>query len=213
MENFRPLFYNFLMKRFLTILFSLFIFANSSLGFGNAKKEPEPEDTVSQQAVVMYVQNDIDKAFEILNSKPEQDRSAQDWLMLGNIMQDKNKIDEAVFMYKQAINKDGKYYKAHYNLGYIYLIQEKPNLALEEFKLAVKYKPDFAYGYYNIGCAYLQLKKYPSAKYNFFKAMDLKANEPNVYYNLAFTFKKMGKEKQANTYLDIYNKMMEDHEL
>lgn len=201
------------MKRFLSVLFVLFIFTQCSYGFGISKKEPEPVDSVSEQAVIMYVQNDIDKAFEILSKKPENERSAQDWLMLGNILQDKNKIDEAVYMFKQAINKDGKYYKAHYNLGYIYLIQDKPNLALEEFKLAVKYKSDFAYGYYNIGCAYLELKKYSSAKYNFFKAMDLKANEPNIYYNLAYTFKKMGKEKQANAYLEIYNKMMEDHEL
>lgn len=86
-------------------------------------------------------------------------------------------------------------------------------MALAEFKLAVKYKPDFSYGYYNIGCAYLKLNKYSQARYNFFKAMDLRANEPNIYYNLAYIFKKQGKDKQAQTYLDLYNKMMESHEL
>ena len=27
------------------------------------------------------------------------------------------------------------------------------------------------------------------------------------YYNLAYTYKQMGKEKQAKTYLDLYNKI------
>lgn len=170
-------------------------------------------DSTSQQARVLYAQNQIDEAFSLLKSKKEEERSAEDWLMLGNILQDKEKITEAVYMFNKAINTDPKYYKAHYNLGYIYLSQDKPNMALAEFKKAVKYKPDFSYGYYNIGCAYLKLKQYGSARYNFFKAMDLKANEPNVYYNLAYTFKMQNKEKQAKTYLDMYNKMMEQHEL
>ena len=201
------------MKRFLLTILVLFGLNSCVFGFGIKKDVPIQDDTISQQAKVYYAQNQIDEALNILASKPEEDRSAQDWLLIGNIMQDKDKIDDAVYMFNQSINKDPKYYKAHYNLGYIYLIQEKPNLALSEFKQAVKYKPDFAYGYYNIGCAYLKLGKYSTAKYNFFKALDLKANEPNIYYNLAYSFKMMGKEKQAQSYLDLYNKMIEDHEL
>lgn len=82
-------------------------------------------------------------------------------------------------------------------------------MALAEFKKAVKYKDNFAYGYYNMGCAYLKLKQYGSAKYNFFRAVDLKNDEPMFYYNLAYTYKQMGKEKQAKTYLDLYNKLLE----
>jgi tetratricopeptide (TPR) repeat protein len=82
-------------------------------------------------------------------------------------------------------------------------------MALEEFKKSVKYKDNFAYGYYNMGCAYLKLKDYRNAKYNFFRAIDIKNDEPSFYYNLAYAYKKLNKEKQANTYLDIYNKMQE----
>ena len=173
MDNLNYLIYNFGMKKLLTCLLVLGIlsFGNAYGGILPSKVKEQTQnielDETSQQARVLYVQNDIDP----------------------------------------------KYYKAHYNLGYIYLIQEKPNMALSEFKLAVKYKPDFSYGYYNIGCAYLKLKKYSNARYNFFKALDLRANEPNVYYNLAYTFKMLNKEKQANSYLELYNKMMEDHEL
>ena len=195
------------MKKFLTTIFiiSLSLF---SIAFAEEKLDEEL-DSSSQQARVMYAQNEIDQALKLLLNKGEAYRTAADWLLIGNILQDKDKLDEAIYMYKQAIEKDPKYYKAHYNLGYIYLIQDKPNMALEEFKKSVKYKDDFAYGYYNIGCTYLKLRQYRNARYNFFKAMDIKGDEPMIYYNLAYTFKKLNKEKQAQSYLDIYNKLME----
>ena len=213
------LFYNLDMKRFLIILFLVMVCTSfgcaNALDFNLSKKQQAEEqiDEKSEQARVLYAQNDIDGALVILQNKKEAERSAQDWLMLGNIMQDKEKIPEAIYMFNHAINKDPKYYKAYYNLGYIYFIQDKPNMALAEFKKAVKYKPDFSYGYYNIGCAYLKLKNYRTARYNFFKAMDLRANEPNIYYNLAYCYKMLNDEKKAKTYLDLYNKMMEQHEL
>jgi tetratricopeptide (TPR) repeat protein len=200
------------MKNLILILFVLFVGVSSvSAALPWQKTEPEvvTVDEVTQQAKVLYAQNEIDDALKLLKSKPESERSAQDWLLIGNILQDKDKISEAVYMFKKSIKTDEKFYKAHYNLGYIYLVQDKPNMALEEFKKAVKYKDDFAYGYYNMGCAYLKLKQYGNAKYNFFRAVDIKNDEPMFYYNLAYTYKQMGKEKQANTYLDIYNKIQD----
>lgn len=176
------------------------------------KKEVQQEEVVdatSQQAKVLYAQNEIDEALKLLKSKGEDYRSAEDWLLIGNILQDKDRLDEAVYMFQKSLAKDPKFYKAHYNLGYIYLIQDKPNMALAEFKQAVKYKDDFAYGYYNMGCAYLKLKEYRNARYNFFRAVDAKGDEPMFYYNLAYTYKMLNKEKDAQTYLDIYNKLME----
>ena len=205
-------------KFFITLLVICGIFSNTCYGFTfnksqQSKTEQTETDQTTQQAKVLYAQNDIDGALKLLKNKSEDARSSEDWLMLGNILQDKEKIDEAIYMFKKSIEVYPKYYKAHYNLGYIYLAQDKPNMALSEFKQAVKYKPDFSYGYYNIGCTYLKLKQYGSARYNFFKALDLKANEPNVYYNIAYTYKMLNKDKQAQTYLDLYNKMMENHEL
>lgn len=205
-------------KGFLILLLiaSLILPATNCYGFSFKKEQSSQEQTQdnthSQQARVFYAQNDIDKALEMLEQIPEEQRSAEDWLLMGNIMQDKENIEQALYMFNKSAQKNPKFYKPHYNMGYIYLTKNQPNMALTEFKLAVKYKPDFSYGYYNIGCAYLQLKKYSQARYNFFRSVDLRANEPNVYYNLAYTYKMQGKEKQAQTYLDMYNKMMEEHE-
>lgn len=199
------------------IILTLMILSGAFLNIANGttlpwqKQQPEQvqADPVSEQAKVLYAQNDIDGAQKILLGKTEENRTAEDCLLLGNILQDKDKINEAIYMFNEAINKDPKYYKAHYNLGYIYFIQGKPNLALSEFKKTVKLKDDFSYGYYNMGCAYLKLKDYRNAKYNFFRALDAGNSEPSIYYNLAYSYKMLNKEKQAQTYLDLYNKIME----
>lgn len=201
------------MKRLILLLTFLVMFCSAesfaALPWQKQQEQIVEVDATSEQAKILYAQNEIDEALKLLKSKGEEYRTAEDWLIIGNILQDKDRIDEAVYMFKKSIEKDPKYYKAHYNLGYIYLIQDRPNMALAEFKKAVKYKDNFAYGYYNMGCAYLKLKQYGSAKYNFFRAVDLKNDEPMFYYNLAYTYKQMGKEKQAKTYLDLYNKLLE----
>lgn len=198
------------MKNLLTILLGIFLLFTGVVFAAENNVSAEDEfDTTSQEARALYAQNEIDGALKLLTTKGEANRSAEDWLLIGNILQDKDKFDEAIYMYNKALEKDPKFYKAHYNLGYIYLAQDKPNMALSEFKKSVKYKDGFSYGYYNMGCAYLKLKQYRNARFNFFRAMDLKADEPMVYYNLAYTFKKMNNEKQAQKYLDLYNKMME----
>ena len=206
------------MKKIVLTIFAIYMTFISpcygiSLNKGNKIVSQETQNQQSQQARAFYAQNDIDEALGILQNIKEEERSVQDWLLIGNIMQDKENIDQAIYMFNKAVQKDPKYYKAHYNLGYIYLTKNQPNMALTEFKLSVKYKPDFSYGYYNMGCAYLKLKKYSQARYNFFRALNLRANEPDIYYNLAYTYKMQGNEKQAKTYLDLYNKMMEEHEL
>ena len=203
-------------KIFIALLIIIMTFTTNSYGFSIKKESKQitnQQNAQSQQARALYAQNEIDKALDTLEKIPEDERSAQDWLLIGNIYQDKENIDQALYMFNKSAQKDPKYYKPHYNIAYIYLSKNQPNMALNEFKLAVKYKPDFSYGYYNIGCTYIKLKKYSQARYNLFRSLNLRANEPDVYYNIAYTYKMQGKNKQAQTYLDLYNKMMEEHEL
>ena len=60
------------------------------------------------------------------------------------------------------------------------------------------------------GISYKEIKekinKLKTAKWQFYKAIDLNNQVADFHYNLAYTFKKLGNEKQAKAYLDIYNK-------
>ena len=190
--------YNFVMKKILAIL-TIFIL---STGICFA-------DELNDKINILYAENNIKEAFTLLLSIPEEERSAQNWLLMGNILQDDGKNDDAAFMYNRAISIDEKYYKAYYNLGNIYMLLDKPNMAIQAYKKAVKYNPEFAYGYYNLGCAYLKAGKVKSAKWEFYKALDLNNQVADFHYNLAYTFKQLNKEKQAKQYLDNYNKIIE----
>ena len=166
-------------------------------------------DELNDKINILYAENNIKEAFNLLLTIPEEERTAQNWLLMGNILQDEGKTDDAAFMYNRAISIDEKYYKAHYNLGNIYMLQDKPNLAINAYKRAVKYNPDFAYGYYNLGCAYLKAGKIKSAKWEFYKAVDLNNQIADFHYNLAYTLKKLNKEKDPKQYLDNYNKIIQ----
>lgn len=183
---------------------------------GKEKKIQQPQattsdDTVSpsKEAMIFYNNNETKKAFDILVKIPDTERTAQDWVLLGNILQDQEKISDAVFMYQRAIATDPTSYKPYYNLGNIYLADEKPFLAIENYRKANKANNTFAYGYYNLGCAYVKAGDLKKAKIAFLKAIELKNNEPDFHYNLAYTYKKLGKDKLAKQYLQFYNKALE----
>lgn len=167
------------------------------------------ELTQSEQATLFYSENNIKSSLEVLLRIKEGDRTAQDWLLLGNIFQDQEKLSDAIFMYKRAVMVDSKCYKAYYNLGNIYLEDEKPYLAIENYRLANKANPQFAYAYYNLGCAYLRIGNLKKAKVAFLKAIDLKNIVPDFHYNMAYTYKMLNKPKLAKQYLDNYNKLIE----
>lgn len=158
----------------------------------------------------MYAANQIDNAFNLLLSIPQEDRTTQQWLILGNIMQDLGKSGDAEFMYEHAINKDAKNYKALYNLANLYLENGKPNMAIDKYKAALKVKNDFAYAYYNLGCAYIKLGEFRKAKNALLDAIYFKSTEPDFHYNLAYVYKKLNKPKDAELYLGYYNKLIND---
>lgn len=191
--------------------------------FNNLKNKPTAQDrlapvkqtyddamTPSEQAVTFYNDNNLRSALDTLLSIKEPDRTALDWLLLGNLMQDQDRNSDAVFMYQKAISKNPKFYKAYYNLGNIYLADDKPFMAIENYRQANKLNNQFSYGYYNLGCAYLKAGNLNKAKIAFIKAVELKNNIPDFYYNLAYTYKMLNKPKLAKQYLDIYNKMIEN---
>lgn len=199
------------MKRLLLVLVMLLGIGANTSGFAlELKKQApvvKPETTVGTQASVLYAENSIDKAFELLLTIPEEDRTPQDYLLLGNILQDKGKNGEAIFMYNKAVQEDEKYVKAYYNLGVIYLQEDKPNLAIQQFKKAIKLNPEQPYAHYNLGCAYIKIGELRKAKYEILTATDFNNNVADFHYNLAYIYKKLGNEKQAARYLEYYNKL------
>ena len=185
------------MKKFIIIL-CLAIGINSSFA----------GDEISKMATAFYSDNNYQKTLELLLQIDENERSAQDWLLLGNLMSEKGEKNNAIFMYQKSLLANPKYYKAYYNLANIYLEEERYNMAIDNYKKAAKYNQNNPYVYYNLGCAYLKQGKVNNAKNAFLKAVNIKSDIPELQYNLAYVYKELGKPKLAQIYLDNYNKLI-----
>ena len=159
----------------------------------------------------LYAANKLDEAFNLLVSIPQEERTAQELLIMGNIMQDYGRNEDAEFMFNSALTVNPSFYKAHYNLGIIHLANNQPYLAIENFKLAIKYNKEFAPAHYNLGCAYLKVNQLKKAKTAFIDAIFYNPNVADYHYNLAYVYKQLGKEKDAKTYLGYYNKIKNNY--
>lgn len=164
-------------------------------------------EELSKQATAFYSDNNFQKTMDLLLQIEEKERSAQDWLLLGNLLEEKGEKQNAIFMYQKALFADSKYYKAYYNLANLYLADEKYNAAVENYKTAIKLNKENPYIHYNLGCAYIKLGEIKKAKSEFIKAVTLKNDIAEVHYNLAYIYKSLNKPKIAQTYLDNYNKL------
>ncbi len=165
---------------------------------------------LSQQATAFYSDNNFQKTMELLLQIDEKERSAQDWLLLGNLFDEKGEKQNAIFMYQKAIEADEKYYKSYYNLANLYLADDKYNLAVENYEKALKYKKDNPYLHYNLACAYIKLADIKKAKVQLIKAVTLNPNIPEIHHNLAYVYKCLNKPKVAQDYINNYNKLMNE---
>ena len=168
-------------------------------------------EELSKQATAFYSDNNFNKTLDLLLQINEKERSAQDWLLLGNLLQEKGEKNNAIFMYQKAINTDEKYYKAYYNLGNIYLNDDKYNMALENYKKAEKLNKTNPYLYYKLACVYIKLADLKNAKTALIKAVTIKNDIPEIHYNLAYVYKCLNKPKIAQQYLDNYNKLVTEN--
>ena len=167
-------------------------------------------DELSKQAAAFYNDNNYVKTMDLILQINEKERSAQDWLILGNVYADKERPEDALYMYKKAVEKDKKCYKAFYNIGNYYLERGQYDSAIENYTKATKAKSDNPYIFYNLGCAYLKKDMLNQARANFNKAIMYNSKIPEFHYNLAYVYKKLNKDKMAQTYLDNYNKLVEE---
>ena len=187
--------YNLIMRRFLItalLLFSTACFASEDL---------------SKQATAFYSDNNFQKTMDLILQIDEKERTAQDWLILGNVLEDKGEQENAVFMYQKAISTDPKYYKAYYNLANYNMQNNRLNLAVQNYKKAASLNKENPYVLYNLSCAYIKLGEIKKAKTALNKAIMLRSDIPEFHYNLAYVYKQLDKPKLAQTYLDNFNKL------
>ena len=162
---------------------------------------------LSKQATAFYSDNNQIRTMDLILQINEKDRTGQDWLLLGNVMADSLRMEDAVYMYQKAVEADKKCYRAYYNLGNYYYERGQYNEAIENYTKASKINSENPYIYYNMGCVNIKQGDLQRAKTNFNKDIMFDSKVPEFHYNLAYVYKQLHKDKLAQTYLDNYNKL------
>ena len=119
------------------------------------------------------------------------------YLCLGNNFHLQDKLDDAEFNFKKAIDLNPNYLQALYNLGLILKKKQRFTDAASFFERVIKLKPDFVNGYYSLGLTLIDLGELNNALINLKKVIDLKPQYPQAFFNLGIVLRKLGNKIEA----------------
>ena len=95
-----------------------------------------------------------------------------------------SKLEEAKFLFQNILQAQPTHYKAHNNLGSIFLKLGRLDEAEVSFKKAIEYKPEFEVAHNNLGIALEKLGRYDEAETSYKKAIEYKPDYFEAHKNL-----------------------------
>jgi tetratricopeptide (TPR) repeat protein len=119
------------------------------------------------------------------------------YYQLGKEYISQNKLKEAIYYLKKAVEKKKDFHLAWFLIGNIYLMQKYFENAKKIYKKAISLKNDFAPTYANLALVYINEKNYEKAIDYFLKSISLNPKNASTHYNLGLCFKIMGKNDKA----------------
>jgi tetratricopeptide (TPR) repeat protein len=105
-------------------------------------------------------------------------------IVLGYTYYLKGENEEAIKQFYYVLDQDQNYYDAHYNLGLVYLDEERFNDALMEFEKCTKIAPRDFKGHIQMGIAYRDLKEYDNATKSLEVANKLAPTNADIIYQI-----------------------------
>jgi tetratricopeptide (TPR) repeat protein len=118
----------------------------------------------------------------------------------------KGRTDEAMENYKKAIRLDPKNAEAHYNLGNIFLSQNKFKQAIGEYEKAVSINPKYTKANINLSVALERESRFDEAIEYADKTVKTEPNNVDAHYNLAIALAQQGRLDEA---IDHFGKTIE----
>jgi tetratricopeptide (TPR) repeat protein len=110
-----------------------------------------------------------------------------------------SKLEEAKFLFQNILQAQPTHYKAHNNLGSIFLKLGRLDEAETSYKKAIEYKPEFEVAHNNLGIALEKLGRYDEAETSYKKAIEYKPDYFEAHNNLGITQEKLGRLDEAET--------------
>lgn len=93
---------------------------------------------------------------KVLEQKPDHKRALP---LVADIAFFRGDFKTALQYYKQAIEVIVQPYKEYYRMGQVYLLTNKPDLAISHFKKSLEYNELFSLAYFQLGYVYLVKKE------------------------------------------------------
>jgi tetratricopeptide (TPR) repeat protein len=123
--------------------------------------------------------------------------NAQAWNYLGVAEQRAGQPDDAATAYNRALKLNRDLTEAHFNLGCLWLEQNKPDLAKNEFTAFVLRRGNDPAGWLKLGSAQLRLQDFASAEKSFSTALNFNTNSAEALHGLGLTRVHLGKPREA----------------
>ncbi|MFC1646531.1 tetratricopeptide repeat protein [Candidatus Omnitrophota bacterium] len=104
---------------------------------------------------------------------------------------------EPIKFYRLALQYSPNSYRAHNEIGVIYLDQDKYDMAIPEFKESIKINPRFDQAYDNLGVAYDKSGKLEEAIIQHKKALEISPYNVKIYNNIGNAYNKLNQFDKA----------------
>lgn len=117
--------------------------------------------------------------------------------ILGVILNDLKKYDEAIINLKKSIEINPDFALAYYNLGESFKSLINNNQAIVNFKKAIDCKPDFSEAHNNLGGCLMSLGEFEEACISYRNSIKLNPNQFQAYYNLAHSLQYLNQNEDA----------------
>jgi len=151
-------------------------------------------------AYYLILQNDVDKAEELIKSIQKKKISEKDKIQLclnySLLMWRKNDLDQAIDILKKA-NADAKHSTIYQNLGYFLILKGDYNAALEYNLEALDFNSSSSGIIDNLGQTYYYLQEYDKAIELFEEVISKKPTFATPYYYYGLTLIKKGNSEKA----------------
>jgi len=126
--------------------------------------------------------------------------NAAAWNYYGVALQRAGQPDAAATAYKQALELNRDLVETHFNLGSLWLEQNKPADAKTEFTAYTLHRPNETAGWLKLGFAQLRLGEIVPAERSFSTVLALKPGDVEAYNGIGLAFVQSGKPRDAAQY-------------
>jgi len=137
--------------------------------------------------------------------------NAQAWNYLGVAYQHAGQPADAALAYQRALNLDRDLVEAHYNLGCLWLEQDKPDVAKTEFTAYVLRRSKDPEGWTKLGMAQLRLRDLASAEKSFSLALAIDSNAAGALNGLGLAQMQRDRPRDASRYFAAAKRAQPDY--